>query len=154
MYATTLNIPLHLIHIVLHKECIRYLVYCDIHNDCRPYKLNTHYPYRHHNTTIMRCLFLNSIDEEMRTSPNGYPSRYIQHCYQKLAKYDNIIIYLRQWAPLPEDCMEMSLLVAGKLNTCNQVFILNGAPDCLFSDKRRMKPLTYRDRVTHKYISN
>ena len=68
MYATTLNIPLHLINIVLHKECIRYLVYCDMHNDCKPYKLNTHDPNRHHNTTIMRCLFLNSIDEEMRTS--------------------------------------------------------------------------------------
>ena len=38
MYATTLNIPLHLIDIVLHKVCIRYLVYCDMDNDCKPYK--------------------------------------------------------------------------------------------------------------------
>ena len=69
MYATTLNIPLHLINIVLHKECIKYLAYCDMHNDCKSYKLNTHDPNRQYNTTIMRCLFLNSIDEEMKTSP-------------------------------------------------------------------------------------
>ena len=68
MYPTTLSIHLHLINIVLHKGCIRYLVYCDMHNDCKPYKLNTHDPNRHHNTTIMRCLFLNSIGEEIKTS--------------------------------------------------------------------------------------
>ena len=142
---------------------IRCLVYCDLHHDYKPYKLNTHDPNSYHNATIIRCLFLsisffNWTDEYMKTTHE----QIFQWIFSAMMPWFSKI---RSWytgdkmVPLPGDCIEMSFSVTFQLNhrpllssvftvrflnTINKVFTPDKAANFLliqFSAKMTMQPI-------------